>query len=74
MGPLLPELAVRRLHHRFTAIRVTATELARRAAAAPRRDEALFTSHLVDLVTALLDAPMSPETEALLLTRQRTRR
>jgi AcrR family transcriptional regulator len=74
VGPLLPELAVRRLHHRFTAIRVTATELARRAAASPRRDEALFTSHLVDLVTALLDAPMSPETEALLLTRQRARR
>ena len=62
---------MRRLHHRFTAIRVTATELARRAAASPRRDDELFTSHLVDLVTALLDAPMSVETEALLLARQR---
>jgi AcrR family transcriptional regulator len=71
VGPLLPDVAVRRLHHRFTAIRVTATELARRAAASPRRDDELFTSHLVDLVTALLDAPMSAETEALLLARQR---
>ena len=35
------------------------------------RDDELFTSHLVDLVTALLDAPMSAETEALLLARQR---
>ena len=39
VGPLLPDVAVRRLHHRFTAMRVSATELARRAAsaAAPRR-------------------------------------
>jgi AcrR family transcriptional regulator len=71
VGPLLPDVAVRRLHHRFTAIRVTATELARRAAATPRRDDELFTSHLVDLVTALLAAPLSAETEALLLARQR---
>jgi AcrR family transcriptional regulator len=71
VGPLLPDVAVRRLHHRFTAIRVTATELARRAAASPRRDDELFTSHLVDVVTALLAAPMSAETEALLLARQR---
>ena len=35
VAPLLPEVAVRRLHHRFTAIRLSATELARRAAAAP---------------------------------------
>ncbi|MCU1360264.1 MAG: TetR family transcriptional regulator [Ilumatobacteraceae bacterium] len=66
VGPLLPEVAVRRLHHRFTAMRVSATELARRAASPPRRDDQLFTSHLVDLVTALLAAPVSPQTAQLL--------
>jgi AcrR family transcriptional regulator len=68
--PLLPEIAVRRLHHRFTAIRVSSTELARRAAAKPRRDDLLFTSHLIDLVAALLAAPVSDETARLL--RERT--
>jgi AcrR family transcriptional regulator len=71
VGPLLPEVAVRRLHHRFTAMRVSANELARRAASPPRRDDQLFTSHLVDLVTALLAAPVSPQTAQLL--RERTR-
>ena len=66
VGPLLPDVAVRRLHHRFTAIRVSATELARRAAGAQRRDDELFISHLVDLVTAVLDAPVSAETAELL--------
>jgi AcrR family transcriptional regulator len=66
VGPLLPDVAVRRLHHRFTAIRVSSTELARRAAATPRRDDQLFTSHLVDLVAALLAAPVSAQTAALL--------
>lgn len=66
VGPLLPDVAVRRLHHRFTAIRVSSTELARRASGTPRRDDLLFTSHLVDLVAALLAAPVSEETAALL--------
>ena len=74
VGPLLPEVAVRRLHHRFTAIRVSATELARRAAARPHRDDQLFTSHLVDLVTALLTAPVSQETAHLLSARAGTPR
>jgi len=74
VGPLLPEVAVRRLHHRFTAIRVSATELARRAAARPHRDDQLFTSHLVDLVTALLAAPVSDETAHLLSARAGTPR
>lgn len=69
VGPLLSEVAVNRLHHRFTAWRVSATELARRAAGAPRRDDLLFTSHLVDLVAALLTAPVSAETAALLQAR-----
>lgn len=69
VGPLLPDVAVRRLHHRFTAMRVSATELARRAAASPRRDDQLFVSHLTDLVAALLATPVSPETAALLSAR-----
>ncbi|MGD9703958.1 MAG: TetR family transcriptional regulator [Acidimicrobiia bacterium] len=73
VGPLLADVAVRRLHHRFTAIRVSATELARRASDAPRRGDELFTSHLIDLVTALLAAPMSDETVGLLGRRQQHR-
>ena len=65
VAPHLPEVAVRRLHRRFTAIRITFVELARRAEA-PARNDDLFTSHLVDLVTAVLDAPLSDETSALL--------
>lgn len=73
VGPLLPDVAVRRLHHRFTAMRVSATELSRRAAAAPRRDDQLFVSHLTDLVAALLAAEISPETAALLSARPSAR-
>lgn len=72
VGPLLPDVAVRRLHHRFTAMRVSATELARRAAAAPRRDDQLFVSHLTDLVAALLATEISAETAALLSARSAT--
>ncbi len=73
VGPLLPDVAVRRLHHRFTAMRVSATELARRASAAPRRDDQLFVSHLTDLIAALLAADTSPETAALLSARSSPR-
>ena len=72
VGPLLPEVAVRRLHHRFTAMRVSATELARRAAASPHRDDQLFVSHLTDLVASLLATAVSPETAALLSARNTT--
>jgi AcrR family transcriptional regulator len=65
VAPQLPEVAVRRLHRRFTAIRVTFIELARRAEMAPARSDRLFTSHLIDLVTALLQAPLSSETAQL---------
>ena len=65
-GEVLPDVAVNQLHRRFTAIRITFVELARRAEGRPARDERLFTSHLVDLVTAILDAPLSGETERLL--------
>jgi AcrR family transcriptional regulator len=71
--PHLPEVAVRRLHRRFTAIRVTFVELARRAEMRPARDDRLFTSHLIDLVTAVLAAPMSGETERLIAETARRR-
>jgi len=61
----IPEVAVRRLHRRFTAIRISFTELGRRAERSTRRDDALFVSHLIDVVTAILAAPVSSETEEL---------
>jgi AcrR family transcriptional regulator len=74
VAPHLPDVAVTRLHRRFTAIRVTFIELARRAEQPPARSDALFTSHLIDLVTALLDAPVSPETADLIEASSRARR
>ncbi|MHB1923807.1 MAG: TetR/AcrR family transcriptional regulator [Acidimicrobiales bacterium] len=63
-----------RLHRRFTAIRFCALELGRRAASGPHRDDRLFISQLVDLVVALLLAPVSPTTAALADDRDRARR
>lgn len=59
--PLLDPRAVR-LHRRFVAIQFTVTDLARRARNRPDRDQSRYTSHLIDLVTALLAAPLSDET------------
>ncbi|WP_182909025.1 helix-turn-helix domain-containing protein [Microbispora sp. H13382] len=69
VAPLLPEAAVR-LHQRFMAIRMTYVELARRAGAAPARDDRLFTSHLIDVVTAVLASEVSEETTRLLAERE----
>jgi hypothetical protein len=71
--PLLDPDALR-LHRRFTAIQFTLTELARRGRDAlgrdaRGRDNQLFVSHLIDLVTALLAAPVSAETERLVARR-----
>lgn len=71
VAPFLPEVTVRRLHVRFTAIRLTFVELARRAEMPRRRDDRLFTSHLVDVVTAVLTVPTSDETAALLAASRR---
>jgi AcrR family transcriptional regulator len=62
--PLLDPEATR-LHRRFTAIRFSAAELGRRAATAPHTDDRLFIEHLIDLTTALLAAPVSPDTQRL---------
>jgi AcrR family transcriptional regulator len=61
------------LHRRFTAIRFSAVELGRRAQTAPHRDDRLFSSQLVDLVTGLLLAPVSAQTADLAMKRDRHR-
>lgn len=66
IAPLMPELSVNRLHRRFTALRIMHLELARRAESSRRRDDRLFASHLIDLITAILMSPVSEETRALL--------
>ncbi|HUP85009.1 MAG TPA: TetR family transcriptional regulator [Acidimicrobiales bacterium] len=73
VGPFLGEDA-ERLHRRFTVIRFSSAELGRRAASGRHRDDRLFISHLVDLVTALLVAPTSPETLALADAKDASRR
>ncbi|MFK7895758.1 MAG: helix-turn-helix domain-containing protein [Myxococcota bacterium] len=64
--PLMPPLAVAPLHSRFTAGRIMLIELARRAETRRRQDDRLFTSHLIDLIAAILGAPVSAQTETLL--------
>lgn len=64
VAPLLDPEAVR-LHRRFVAMQFTLTDLARRARNRPDGATARYTSHLVDLVTAVLTAPLSDETRRL---------
>lgn len=66
--PFLPPQAVGRpLHRRFTAIRFVHNELGSRARERQSRaDHRLFTSHLIDLVCGLLNAPVSSDTSALI--------
>jgi AcrR family transcriptional regulator len=71
-APMLEEDATR-LHRRFVAVRFTMIELARRAQAGPHADDRLFASHLIDLVTAILLAPLSPQTLELVGERDRER-
>ncbi|WP_328483566.1 TetR/AcrR family transcriptional regulator [Streptomyces sp. NBC_00377] len=74
LEPLLAPESTAVFHTRFTAMRFCHAELAARAAARPRRDDRLFTSRLVDLVTALLAAPVSEQTARLLHERDRSSR
>jgi AcrR family transcriptional regulator len=62
--PLLDPEAIR-LHRRFTAIVHCSIELGRRARSGPHTDDRLFTSYLIDVVTAILLAPISEETRRL---------
>ena len=72
IAPLLHPEAVR-LHRRFTAIRLAAAELGRRAWSGPHTDDRLFVGHLIDLVSSLLAAPVSEETVRLADERDRNR-
>ena len=75
VGPMLPPLvAGPPLHRRYAAMRFAHIELGRRANESVHRTDALFTSHLVDLVTSILVTPLSPETAALVEERRRRRR
>jgi AcrR family transcriptional regulator len=71
--PFLADDAVA-LHRRFAAIRFSASELGRRARNGPHRDDRLFVSDLIDLVTGMLAAPASPETTRLMQERDLTKR
>lgn len=66
--PVLPPEAVGRpLHRRFAVVRFVHAELASRARErGGRGDHRLFASHLVDLVTAMLAAPVTPWTTDLI--------
>jgi AcrR family transcriptional regulator len=64
LGPLIEKDAVR-LHRRLTAIQFAAVELGRRARSGPHTDDRLFTSYVIDVVAAILQAPVSPETRRL---------
>jgi hypothetical protein len=50
-------------------MRFAFVEMSRRAASEPRSDDRLFTSHLTDLVTALLASQPSAQTTRLLAQR-----
>jgi AcrR family transcriptional regulator len=61
--PCLPPEAIGRpLHRRYAALRFTYGELATRARDHHGGDHRLFANHLVDLVVALLTAPVSEDT------------
>ena len=60
-APLIDEDA-RRLHRRFVAVRFVHAELGRRADNPVSKDHQLFLGQLVDLATALLGCPLSPDT------------
>lgn len=66
--PHMPSGATGRpLHRRFAAIRFVHSEVANRARnKSGRSGLALFSSHLADLAAAIVTAPVSPETEALI--------
>lgn len=66
LDPLMPYTERTVLRSQFSAIRFAFVEVARRANAAPRPDDSLFASHVIDLVTSLLTAPTSDATQRLL--------
>ncbi|MDZ7676158.1 MAG: hypothetical protein U5K30_13960 [Acidimicrobiales bacterium] len=61
-----PETVGPPLHRRFAAISFAYAQLARLARERPAGDHRLFISHLVDVVLAVLCAPLSEQTQSLL--------
>ena len=61
------------LHRRYSAITLCFTELGRRAGSRRRPDHRLFVSDLIDLVTGVLEADVSEETQRLLAERDHQR-
>jgi len=61
------------LHRRFAVIRFAHIEIGRRARVGEPIDLPLFTNQLVDLVTGLLGAELSPDTKRLLAARKKAR-
>lgn len=53
------------LHTRYSATTFAHTELARRAREKNRGDDRLFVSRIIDVVTSILQTPLSEETERL---------
>lgn len=70
VAPLMAPEAVA-LHRRFAAYRLMAAQLAQRARSGPHTDDRLFTSDLVDMVAAVLAAPLSDATRRLAEARDR---
>lgn len=62
-----------RLHRRFAVIRFSATEIGRRARTGPHRDDRLFVSDLIDMVTSMLVSLPSSETSRLMAERDASR-
>ncbi len=73
LDPLLEPDATR-LHRRFTAMLHASVELGRRARSGPHTDDRLFVSYLIDVVAAILAAPVSAETCRLADERDRARK
>lgn len=65
LDPLLAPGAIT-MHRRFVAIRFCTVELGRRAQDDDPADAEVFLAHLIDLVAALLLAPLSEATQAAL--------
>lgn len=70
--PFLDDDAAR-LHRRYAVMRFSATEIGRRARTGPHRDDRLFVSDLIDMVTSMLAAPPSKETTRLMAERDKRR-
>ncbi|HUR76554.1 MAG TPA: helix-turn-helix domain-containing protein [Acidimicrobiales bacterium] len=70
--PFLDDDATR-LHRRYAVMRFSATEIGRRARSGPHRDDHLFVSDLIDMVTAMLAAQPSRETTRLMAERDKHR-